>query len=143
MHQYAKLLDPLPKLPGKHNACCPRSLFPSFHHQNMISKSRLHFSVFGTCKRTSLKLKSLLLKSRVQITSLLPTQSTSYMQTLAKNPTSLCQPRKHIPALALSSENSFATSSNFAPPFNFSRASSFFACFSHCHPSAPPLASEY
>lgn len=36
------------------------------------------------------------------------------------------------PCLALSSENSLATSSNFTPSLSLASASSFFACFSHC-----------
>ena len=36
------------------------------------------------------------------------------------------------PCLALSSENSLATSSNLVPACSFARASSFFECFSHC-----------
>ena len=35
------------------------------------------------------------------------------------------------PCLALSSENSLATSSNFTPSLSLASASSFFACFSH------------
>jgi hypothetical protein len=37
-----------------------------------------------------------------------------------------------VPALALSSENSLATSSKLAPSLSFVNASSFFPCFSHC-----------
>ncbi len=37
-----------------------------------------------------------------------------------------------LPALALSSLNSLAISSNFAPFLSFSSASSFLECFSHC-----------
>jgi len=36
-----------------------------------------------------------------------------------------------LPCLALSSENSLATSSNFAPSFSFNNAASFFEAFSH------------
>ena len=39
---------------------------------------------------------------------------------------------KNLPCLALSSEYSLATSSNFTPPLIFVRASSILECFSHC-----------
>lgn len=106
----------------------------------MISKPRLHFRILRTPRRAGLKFIRRLLKRTIQTAPCFPAERTAchvYQHTLFLN-----IPKGgmksgwylYIPCLALSSENSLATSSNLDPLRSFSSASSFLEYFSHFIP---------
>ena len=110
---------------------------------------RLDLGVFRVGRRARFELVRRFLKRRVQRSPDFPAQAASCSCSSQRNPgrgrreggRTGGEGRKEekeggggggLPCLALSSENSRATSSNLAPSRSFATASSFLACFSHC-----------
>ena len=105
--------------------------FPPLDHDDMVTKAGLCLSILGVPGSTGLQLESHVLERGIETSPSLPAKGASYKESVF-NPSSLYMISEcSLPCLALSSENSRATSSNLVPLRSFSSASSFFACFSH------------
>lgn len=104
-------------------------LLPTFDHKNVVSLARLDLAVLGIARGAGLELVSDLFEVGHETSSRLPAERTA-CRDLVVSP---ALDERHVcrsPCLALSSENSRATSSNLEPSRSLASASSFLECFS-------------
>lgn len=117
-----------------HSGCHSTPLLLALlHHDDVIPKARLDPLKRGASDRAGRYLEGHLLELGVQRPLGLPAERTSCVKRVSMFVTSRVQSEeKNPPALALSSDISLATTSNFSPLFSRVMASSLLVNFSHC-----------